>query len=56
MTLFDGSHQNGWNDTTSNCFFGTGFRDGYIGVINEVKFFMTSFTNTRANFVNNLLF
>jgi hypothetical protein len=54
MTLFDGSHQNGWNDTTSKCFFGTAFRAGYVGVINEVKYFMTSFN--RNNFVGKLLF
>jgi hypothetical protein len=47
MTLWDGSHQNGWSSATKNCFFGTQFRAGYIGVINEVKFFMSRFTRSR---------
>ena len=52
MTLFDGSNQNGWNDTAKNCYFGTAFKAGYVGVINEVKYFMNRFY--RPNFVGKL--
>lgn len=54
LSVWDGSHQNGWSDTATNCFFGTAFKPGYIGVLNEVKYFMSRFV--RANFVNKLRF
>ena len=54
MTLFDGSHQNGLNDTSAYCYFGTAFRPGFIGVINEVKYFMTTFA--KVNFIGRLKF
>ena len=47
MSVWDGSHQNGWTSTTRNCFFGTQFRAGYIGVINEVKYFMSRFSKAK---------
>jgi hypothetical protein len=43
MTVWDGSHQNGWTSYSANCFFGTAFRSGYVGVLNEVKYFMSRF-------------
>lgn len=52
--MFDGKNLNGWTDNGLNCFFGTAFKPGYIGVIKEVKYFMNRFT--RANIVNNLRF
>jgi hypothetical protein len=54
MTVWDGSHQNGWTSTARNCFFGTAFRAGYIGELNEVKYFMGRFT--RSKFVGILKF
>jgi hypothetical protein len=54
MLLWDGSYQNGWTNTASNCYFGTAFKYGYVGVLNEVKFFMNRFN--RNNFVNKLIF
>ncbi len=48
-TVWDGSHQNGWTSTARNCFFGTAFRAGYVGVLNEVKYFMSRFN--KRNFV-----
>jgi len=54
MSVWDGSHQHGWDDTAGNCFFGTAFRAGYIGVLNEVKYFMSRFV--KANFENKLRF
>ena len=47
-------NNNGWNDTAANCFFGISFKLGYIGVITEVKYFMTTFVKT--NFVGKLKF
>ena len=54
MSVWDGSHQNGWRDNAANCFFGTAFRLGYIGVLNEVKYFMSRFV--RSNFEFKLRF
>lgn len=54
MSVFDGSHQNGWSSTASNCYFGTAFRTGYIGELNEVKYYMSRFT--KSNFVGKLKF
>jgi len=47
MSLWDGSHQHGWTDKTANCFFGTSFKSGYVGVLNEVKYFMSRFTKSE---------
>ena len=38
--LWGGSNQHGWDDRTAPCHFGTAFRVGYIGVINQVKYIM----------------
>lgn len=54
MSVWDGSHQNGWTSNTKNCFFGTSFRVGYVGVLNEVKYFMNRFL--KAKFVGLLKF
>lgn len=54
MTVWDGSHQNGWTSTSRNCSFGTAFRAGYIGQLNEVKYFMGRFN--KAKFVGFLKF
>ncbi|TNV88211.1 hypothetical protein FGO68_gene8985 [Halteria grandinella] len=54
LSVWDGSHQNGWTDTAKNCYFGTAFKTGYIGVINEVKYFMSRFT--KVDFVGKLRF
>jgi hypothetical protein len=54
MKVWDGSHQNGWTNYGANCYFGTAFRAGYVGVLNEVKYFMSRFT--RVFFVNKLRF
>jgi hypothetical protein len=43
MSVWDGSHQNGWTDPSTSCHFGTAFRNNYVGVINEVKYFMNRF-------------
>jgi len=48
------SNQNGWTSTTANCYFGTAFRAGYVGIINEVRYFMNRFTKT--NYVGRLKF
>jgi hypothetical protein len=50
--LWDGSNQHGWDDRTAPCHFGTAFRVGYIGVINEVKYFMNRFK--KSEFVGKL--
>jgi hypothetical protein len=52
MAVWDNDLQNGFTDPARYCFFGTGFRVGYVGLVNEVKFFMNRFT--RSNFVNKL--
>ncbi len=39
---------------SSNCFFGTAFKPGYIGILREVKYFLNKFK--RETFVNNLIF
>ena len=52
--MFDGSNQNGWTSEAAKCFFGTSFKVGYIGVISEVKYFMSRFN--RTNFVDKLRF
>jgi IPT/TIG domain len=54
MSLWDGSNQNGWTSSAKNCYFGTAFRAGYVGVINEVKYFMSRFI--RPRFVGQLKF
>lgn len=54
MSVWDGSHQNGWTSNGGNCYFGTVFRAGYIGVLNEVKYFMSRFN--RGNFIGKLKF
>lgn len=54
MKMWDGSNQNGWTDTAGNCYFGTAFRQGYIGILNEVKYYMNRFT--KSNFVGKLKF
>jgi hypothetical protein len=54
MNVWDGSNQNGWTNYGANCYFGTAFRAGYVGVLNEVKYFMSRFT--RNHFVNKLRF
>jgi hypothetical protein len=54
MSVWDHSHQNGWTSRSAPCFFGTSFRVGYVGVINEVKYFMNRFI--KANFVGKLRF
>ena len=43
MLVWDGSHQNGWTKWDKNCYFGTAFRAGYVGELNEVKYFMSRF-------------
>jgi hypothetical protein len=43
MLVWDGSHQNGWTKSDLNCYFGTAFRAGYVGELNEVKYFMSRF-------------
>lgn len=54
MAVWDNNLQQGFTDVVKNCYFGTAFRVGYVGLVNEVKFFMTRFT--RSNFVNRLVF
>lgn len=54
MAVWDNNLQKGFTDGAKNCFFGTAFRVGYVGLVNEVKFFMTRFT--RSNFVSRLVF
>ena len=49
MSIWDGSFTHGWNDRTAPCHFGTAFRAGYVGVLNEVKYFMARFN--KAEFV-----
>lgn len=49
LSVWDGSLQNGFVDYYANCYFGTVFRPGYVGILNEVKYFMNRFT--RATFV-----
>lgn len=51
---FDGSTLNGFSDTKSGCYFGTGFKKDYVGVLNEVKFYMNTFT--KSNYVSLLSF
>ena len=53
-TLFDGNHQIGWTNTSSNCYFGMSFRQGYVGVVNEVNYFMNRFNKTK--YIGNLKF
>jgi hypothetical protein len=46
---------NGFSDTgPTQCFFGTAFKAGHVGFINEVKFFMKRFQ--RSNFVGKTMF
>ncbi len=54
MSVWDGSHQSGWTSNGGNCYFGTAFRAGYIGVLNEVKYFMSRFN--KGNFIGKLKF
>ena len=54
LSVFDGNYQNGVTDMSSNCFFGTSFKPGYIGLLREVKYFMNRFS--RKTFVGNLMF
>lgn len=54
MTVWDDSYQNGWTSGNYPCYFGTAFRSGYVGVINEVKYFMNRFT--KSNYVGKLKF
>lgn len=44
----------GWTDTMINCYFGTSFKEGYVGVLREVKYFMNRFV--RTNLVGKLQF
>jgi hypothetical protein len=53
-SVWDMSNQNGWTSTAAPCFFGTAFKPGYVGVINEVKYFMNRFV--KAKFVSKLRF
>jgi hypothetical protein len=50
--VFDGMNPNGWKSEAKDCYFGTYFREGYIGFIVEARYFMNRFT--RSNFVGNL--
>ncbi|TNV88229.1 hypothetical protein FGO68_gene13028 [Halteria grandinella] len=53
--LFDGNYMRGFNDSTSaTCFIGTAFKQGYIGVINEVSIFMNRFVKDK--YVDKLVF
>jgi hypothetical protein len=47
MSVWDGSFQHGWDDRTAPCHFGTAFRAGYVGVLNEVKYFMSRFNKNE---------
>jgi len=53
-SVWDGSFSHGWEDRTAPCHFGTAFRAGYVGVLNEVKYFMARFN--KAAFVGQLKF
>ena len=52
--MFDGNNMNGWTDSRAGDYFGTAFRQGYIGLLTEVKYFMQRFS--RANLVGFILF
>jgi hypothetical protein len=52
--VWDGNNEYGWPGSAKNCFIGTAFRAGYIGVLREVKYFMPRFT--RATYVGKLKF
>ena len=44
--MFDGKALPGIGSVGANSFVGIEFRDGYVGVINEVSFFMDQFTKS----------
>jgi hypothetical protein len=52
--VFDGFNPNGWKSDAKDCYFGTAFKEGYIGFLVETRYFMNRFT--RATFVGNLRF
>jgi hypothetical protein len=51
---WDGENLSDYSDTSANCYFGLGVKEGYVGVLDEMKFFMNDFT--RDNFVDILEF
>ncbi len=51
LKVFDGHNPSGWSSTAKDCYFGVGFKEGYIGYVVEARFFMNRFS--RNAFVNN---
>jgi len=55
MNAFDGSNNIMNNDTSKNCYVGMQFRQGYVAILSQVKFFLsasdtTNFRNGRLIF------
>lgn len=54
--LIDSDNMKDLKDTTStNCYFQIKYKDSHVGVLNEVKFFITDLVN-KTPYVGNLIF
>ena len=53
MNVFDGSNNIMNNDTSGNCYVGMKFRQGYVAILSQVKFFLSASDTT--NFRNEKL-
>ena len=51
MRAFDGNNMNKPGDSSTSCYIGAGFDDGYIGYISQVRSFLGTITN-KARYSN----
>ena len=47
--LTDGDNNNGYVDSNETCNFGMYFKTGYVGVVNQIKFFMNQFVKSSVS-------
>jgi len=47
--LTDEDNNNGYIDSSPTCNFGMYFKSGYVGVVNQVKFFMNDFVKSTVS-------
>ena len=53
--LFDGNNVPGASGSAANCYIGAKFTDGFVGILDEMRFFMDYFPS-KATFEGNLIF
>jgi hypothetical protein len=51
---FDGSWINTYQDTSANCYVGTEFKQGFVGILSRVKYFLPA--GPKINIPGNLVF